>query len=145
MRKIFLLVIAILVVASIGCRTGEYKFDLEIYEQMPALLEANEDIASKIRRNDDGTLDVTYEKGEMFIRLAYQLDPNTQQKVVSQAFEIFHDQYINHPEARNKEGKFRRQSIRARGFVDDIELYVVRWDLADPEPDLESDRYASYY
>lgn len=144
MNRIILLLAAILILLIPGCRTGEYQFDLEIYEQMPALLEADEDLARKIFRNEDGTLLVTFEKGEMYLNIAYGLDPGSRQSVTSNAFQIFHDQYINHPDARKQDGSFRRESIRVRGFVDDTELYVIRWDLGDEAPDLENVRDASY-
>jgi hypothetical protein len=145
MKRILLLGIAIAVLLAAGCRTGEYRFDTEIYAAMPALIEANPDLASKFARNEDGTLGITFEKGEMYCKFAYGLDPNTQMNALSDAFQIFHDQYINREDTRWKDGTFRRESIRVRGLVDDTELYVVRWDLADAEPDLESSRQASYY
>ncbi len=144
MNRIILLLAVILILFITGCRTGEYRFDLEIYEQMPALLEADEALARKIFKNEDGTLMVSFEKGEMFINLAYRLDPGSRQGVVSSAFQIFHDQYINHPDVRKQDGSFIRESIRIRGFVDEVELYVIRWDLGDEAPDLENVRDASY-
>ncbi len=136
---------AILVLVLGGCRTGEFRFDHEIYSAMPALLGADEGIVANTAQNEDGTLSVTFEKGEMYVRLAHGTNAARRMVTISDALLIFHDQYISHPDVKRNDGGYRRESIRIRGFIDETELYVIRWDLGEDMPDVESNRDSNYF
>src|SRR3990170_2415260 len=94
--RIMLLSLAVLILFAAGCRTGEYKGDLEIYEAMPALLEQNPDIVKNMARNEDGSLRVEFEKGEMrlWMREGSDMDVSARMETTSDAFELFHAQYM---------------------------------------------------
>jgi len=128
----------------IGCRTGEYRLDLKIYETMPGLLAADPELAARLFKNEDGSIKVEFEKGEMFLYLALGLDEDTRMQAASDAFEIFHEQYMNNPDNRKKDGTFWREVIRLRGFVEDTELYVLEWDLSEEKPTVKSNRYGFF-
>ncbi len=144
LRKIAILAIGVAVLMIAGCRTGEYKADLEIYERMPSILAADPELQGKLMLNDDGTPKVEFEKGEMFLYLALGLDEGTRKEAVSRAFELFHQQYMESETNRRKDGTFYRKVIHIRGFVEDTELYVIEWDLSEENPNLISDRYGYF-
>jgi hypothetical protein len=144
LNRIVILAAIIGLLFIVGCRTGEYNVDKRIYAEMPALLTADPDIAENIFYNEDGTPKVTFEKGEMFLWLAYGLDEDTRRNVVSDALTIFHDQYMNAEDNKKKNGTYYREVIGIRGYVEDTELYVIVWDLNEPNPDITNDRYGNF-
>jgi hypothetical protein len=129
-----------------GCRTGEYNVDLAIYQEMPALLAADTALADIIAKNPDGSLMVTFEKGEMSLHLRAGSDMNEEKRQVatSDAFVVFHQAYLNHPENVKKDGTFYRQKIYIHTFVDTTELYILEWDLGEPDPHVTNDRSGNY-
>lgn len=147
MNKRFLLFILVLgVVFTGGCRTGEYNVDLLIYEEMPALLAANETLVNLLEKNEDGSLKVEFEKGEMFlhIRTGSDMHVTVRQEATQAAFEIFHQAYMGREENLRKDETFYRQKIYVHGFVEDTELYVLEWDLNEAEPNVLDNREANY-
>ena len=144
MKKICLLFCGILILFSTGCRTGEYKFDHVIYAATPALLQADEKLKGKLFINEDGSVKVSFEKGVMSVWFAYKLDESTRMVACGDAFRIFHDQYINNPDVKKKDGKWRREKIGCKGYVEDTELYVLEWDLNAPKPTVTSNRYGNF-
>jgi len=142
--RITLITVLIGLLFVIGCRTGEYKVDLEIYERMPGLLTADPDIADNLFYNEDGSLKVLFEKGEMHLWLAFGLDEQTRMQVISDALMIFHEQYMNDPLNKRKDDTYYRELIFIKGFVEDTELYVIQWDLNDENPDITSNRFGNF-
>lgn len=131
----------------LGCRTGEYKVDLLIYQEMPALLAADTELASNIAKNPDGSLMVTFEKGTMYLYLRTGSDMNEEKRQVaaSDAFVIFHQAYMNHPENLKKDGTtYYRQKIYIHTFVEDTELYIIEWELGKENPEVTNDRSGNY-
>jgi len=143
-KRLILAGLMTLLVISVGCRTGDYKYDREIYERMKQILASDPQIKDKIAYNEDGTPMVTFKKGEMYLNVALGLDEGTRQQVVSRALELFHEQYINHPDIKKKDGTYKREKIFIHGFVEDVELYVIEWKLGDPHPNLISDRHGNF-
>jgi hypothetical protein len=139
-----IIVLGIVLVFLAGCRTGEYRIDREVYAAMPGLLAADTELADGLFKNEDGSIKVEFEKGEMFLYLALGLDEDTRMQTASDAFVIFHDQYVNNPDNRRKDGTFIRKVIRLRGFVEDTELYVIEWDLSEDNPNVISNRYGYF-
>jgi hypothetical protein len=143
--RILLIGLAMLLVAVAGChRTGNYKFDDPIYAAMPGILAADPEIGQKLAYNPDGTVNVRFDKGEMFLTLANGLDQGARMQIVSKAFVIFHDQYMNSPDVRKQDGTFKRAKIAMRGFVGDTELYVMEWKLTEARPIVISSREGNY-
>ena len=144
MKRLILVSLAILLAVLAGCRTGNFKFDKDIYAAMPGLLMADPDIKDGIAYNQDGTPKVTFDKGEMSLTLKDGLDEGSRQKVVGKAFQIFHDQYMNNAAAKKPDGSLRRDKIGFHGFVGDTELYVLDWKLGDEKPQVISNRYGNF-
>lgn len=144
--RICLGILAIAIVFSAGCRTGEYKVDLDIYKQMPGVLVAEPSLPDYLAKNEDGSIKVSFEKGEMFLwlRTGSSMDEDTRKKVVSKALELFHQQYMDNPDNRRGNGTFFRQKVVVRGYVEDIELYIVEWDMSLEHPNMVKDRSANY-
>jgi hypothetical protein len=145
-KKIILGVLFIGMVILTGCRTGEYNVDLVIYEEMPALLAANEELAADLVKNEDGTIMVEFEKGEMFLHLraGRDMDEGARNIATQTAFQIFHQQYLDHEDNLRGDGTFYRKLIVVRGFVEDTELYVLEWNMNDEEPKVRSNRFGNY-
>lgn len=145
-KKIILTVLFIGMVILAGCRTGEYNVDLKIYEEMPALLAANEELAANLAKNEDGTIMVEFEKGEMFLhlRMGRDMDEGTRNLATQTAFEIFHQQYLDHEDNLRGDGSFYRKLILVRGFVEDTELYILEWNMNDESPKVRSNRFGNY-
>ncbi|MCK4720614.1 hypothetical protein KAU08_08140 [bacterium] len=145
-KKIILGVLFIGMVILTGCRTGEYNVDLEIYEEMPALLAANEELAADLAKNEDGTIMVEFEKGEMFLHLraGRDMDEGARNIATQTAFQIFHQQYLDHEDNLRGDGTFYRKLIVVRGFVEDTELYILEWNMNDEEPKVRSNRFGNY-
>jgi hypothetical protein len=144
MKRLILVSLAVVLTAFAGCRTGNYKFDKDIYAAMPGLLMADPDVKAKIAYNEDGTPKVTFDKGEMFLTLADRLDEDTRNIIAGKAFQIFHDQYINDPAVKKPDGSYRRDKIGLRIFVGDTELYVLEWKLGEEKPQVISNRYGYF-
>ncbi len=128
----------------LGCRTGEYNVDLKIYEEMPGILAADPELTDMLGKNEDGSVQVEFEKGEMFLWFAYCLDESTRQNVAGRALDHFHTQYLEHPDNRRKDQTFYREKILLRGFIDDVELYVIEWDLDMDHPNVVSNRHGNF-
>jgi hypothetical protein len=143
--RITLAIIAILLLATVGCRTGEHNtVDLPIYERMPGLLTAEPELQGKLLTDEAGNIVVEFEKGTMFLHLALGMDPITGKEAISMAFQIFHDQYMNTPENIKKDGSFRREIIFMKAYIEETELYVIEWDLAEDNPNVKNDRYGNF-
>jgi len=142
--RITLGILCIGMMCLIGCRTGEYKADLEIYERMPGILAADPELENMLFLNEDGSVKVLFEKGEMHLWTAYGLDESTRQRVVGRAFELFHNEYINSTLNKRNDGSYYRQKIIFRGFIDDTELYVIEWDLDEENPNVVSNRVGNF-
>src|SRR3990172_8833120 len=109
--RISLAVLSIVLLFSVGCRTGEYKFDHEIYAAMPGIIAAEPFFQGKIYYHEPdstpeldekgnqiiagqpGEYALEFDKGSMLLWFAYGVDPDTRQKVASKAFDLFHEQY----------------------------------------------------
>lgn len=145
-KKIILAVLFIGMVTLAGCRTGEYNVDLVIYEKMPALLAANAELAADLAKNEDGTIMVEFEKGEMFLylRTGRDMDEGARNMATQTAFEIFHQQYMDDEDNLRGDGTFYRKLIIVRGFVEDTELYILEWNLNDEAPKVRSNRFGNY-
>ena len=138
--------LSILLLLIAGCRSGEYTVDLEIYEEMPALLAAGPS-ANDMARNDDGSIKVEFDKGWMLLSLreGRDMDEDARNKAVSDALEIFHQRYLDSPHNRKKDGSFFRKVIGVKGFVGDIELYVIEWDLSLDHPNVLNNRAGNFF
>ena len=145
--RIMLLSLAVLILFTAGCRTGEYKGDLEIYEAMPALLEQNPDIVKNLARNEDGSLRIELEKGEMrlWMREGVDMDVSARMETTSDAFEVFHAQYMQSEKVKKENGEFYREKITLKSYVDDIELYVLEWDLKSADPNVLNNREGNFF
>lgn len=145
-KKIILTVLLIGMVILAGCRTGEYNVDIMIYEEMPALLAANEELAADLAKNEDGTIMVEFDKGEMFLHLrtGSDMSEGARNMATQTALEIFHQQYLDHEENLRGDGSFYRKLIVVRAFVEDIELYVLEWNMNDEGPRVRSNRFGNY-
>jgi hypothetical protein len=144
MKRIMIFVFIVLVAVTTGCRTGNYKFDEEIYAKMPDLLKNDPQISQKIAYNQDGSPIVSFDKGTMFITMADGLDQGTRQQIVSRAIEIFHQQYLDSPDAKKQDGSFRRDKIYLHGLVGETELYIIEWKLGAPAPLVTNNREGNY-
>ena len=146
-QRILLFILAILILTVAGCRSGEFKADLEIYEAMPGLLEEYPAVTADLARNEDGTLKVYFEKGEMHIwfRAGRDMDVVSRQEAASTAFEIFHAAYMQSEVNKRAKGGFYREKIFLRGFMEDIELYVIEWGLEDENPNVISNREGNFF
>jgi hypothetical protein len=144
-KRCLLLGLAALIALSTGCRTGNYKFDYDIYAKMPGVLAAEPTLKDMIATNPDGSLMVTFDKGEMFMTVANGKDESTRKNAVSKAFELFHQEYMNSPDVKRPDGTYRREKVLIHGFVEDVELYIIEWKL-DPtaEPNLLNDRSGNF-
>lgn len=144
-NRVLFLAVAVMVILSVGCRTGNYRFDEEIYAKMPGVLAAEPTLTGMLATNPDGSINVTFDKGEMFLTIANGLDESTRKNAVSKAFELFHNEYMNNPDAKKPDGTYRREKILIHGFVEDIELYIIEWMLApNAEPNLLNDRSGNF-
>ena len=144
-KRYLLLGMAALVAFSAGCRTGNYKFDYDIYAKMPGVLAAEPTLKDMIATNPDGSLMVTFDKGEMFVTVANGKDESTRKNVVSMAFELFHREYMNSPDVKRPDGTYRREKILIHGFVENVELYIIEWQLGEnEEPNLLNDRSGNF-
>lgn len=144
LKNIYMLFLAIILISINGCRTGEFKFDHEIYSVVPSLITANPDLAQKIAYNEDGSPKVSFEKGTIFISFAHGLDEDTRMKAAGEVFNIFHNEYIKRDDIKKKDGTYKRDKIFLKGYVDDVELYVIEWKLGNPKPSVVSNRYGNF-
>jgi len=142
--KLTVALFSLLILAAVGCRTGEYKFDLEIYKKMPDILKAEPTLAGEVATNPDGSVKVRFEKGTMYLTLADRKDENTRMTASTKAFELFHNLYLADPTAKKPDGTFRRDKIFFKGFVGETELYVVEWNLGEKQPNVISNRSGNY-
>jgi len=129
-----------------GCRTGEYKADLEIYEIMPQLL-AESETAHNFAMNEDGSVKVEFEHGVMFLWLktGSTMDEVARMEAASKALEIFHEQYMNSETNRKNDGSMYREMIGLKAYVDDVELYVIEWSLDEERPSVISNRAGNFF
>jgi len=139
------MVLPVLLIA--GCRTGEWNADIEIYEAMPGLLEEYPAVTADLDRNEDGTLNIYFEKGEMHIwfRAGRDMDVVSRQEAASTAFEIFHAAYMQSELNKRGNGELYRKKIFLRGFMEDIELYVLEWALDKENPNVLSNREGNFF
>ena len=146
-RKLLIIGIFLGIVFLAGCRTGEYKVDLLIYEEMPALLAANEQLASNLEKDENGNLRVEFEKGTMYLYLRAGSDMNEERRQVaaSDALVIFHQAYMDHPENLREKGGFFRETIYSKTYVEDIELYVMEWDMDTEDPEVTNNRSGNFF
>ena len=143
--RVLFLAVAVMVILSVGCRTGNYRFDEEIYAKMPGVLAAEPTLKGKLATNPDGSVMVTFDKGEMFLTVANGLDESTRKNVISKAFELYHSEYMNNPDAKKPDGTYRREKILIHGFVEENEQYVLEWNLApNAEPNVLNDRSGNF-
>lgn len=142
--KITLALFSVLILSISGCRTGEFPFDKGIYDSMQGLLQADELTNKNIFKNEDGSMKIECEKGEIRVWLAFGLDPDSRMQTVGRAFEIFHEQYMKTETNKKPDGTFRREIITCRGLVEDTELYVLSWIMSEPDPKVDSNRDGNF-
>ncbi|HEX9745695.1 MAG TPA: hypothetical protein VGB30_09735 [bacterium] len=161
--RIILAGLAAILLFSAGCRTGNYQYDKDIYARMPDLLMNDPELQGKMFIHQEGeTVEfddkgqpkipeglagspaVAFDQGEMSLWFAYKLDPGARRMAASRAFEIFHEQYMNNPDVRKSDGTFKREKIYFRGYIDDIELYVIEWTLGRDDPTVLNDREGNF-
>ena len=145
--RIILLSLAVGILFVSGCRTGEYNVDLEIYEAMPGLIEQFPEVTADLAHNEDGSLRIMFEQGEMHLwfRAGRDMDVVSRQEAASAAFEIFHAQYMSNDKNKKGESGLYREIIYLKGYLDEIELYVIEWDLTQPDPNVKSNREGNFY
>jgi len=146
--RISLLILAVLVLLTAGCRSGEFKdLDMPIYQRMPDLLAANEFVYDHVEKNEDGSVKVNFEKGRMFLwlRTGSDMDEVARQETISEALELFHDQYVDNPENLKKDGSFKREVIFINGYVEETELYILEWNLNEENPNILNNRSGNYF
>jgi hypothetical protein len=143
-RHITLALSILLVFVCAGCRTGEYPVDHEIYSAMPGVIAQHPELAAQIAKNEDGSLKMTFEKGVMSIWVELGLDEDSRRTIVSNALQLFHEQYMTNPNNKKENGSWVREVIGCKGYVEDTELYVIEWNLNEERPNVTNDRYGNF-